>query len=312
MGNFRYTGGGINKFLNTEKMNNKTKYIWAAIVIVALVFVGFLWYWSFGKKGKNLPTSSQTENSANEGSNNSLENSSSEGEVTNEIASEDETDYNAICENGEWLEIANQSGELASVTGKLRKVYPDDASSEFKNYQYYLEGTESFGLTGKDLFKLDYFEDREVEVQGTKDANKKEIAVARVRCSGKETDKNVLSRRKALMSWLADNINSLAPQKAKYQKWTVDIVDFVDENNVYVEYYDTIEDTENDINEDTSRRILVETAAKPGGYSAKVLAYWEMGEDDYVLKTGTDKFEDSEVIASYQYDPEQKTWERID
>jgi len=294
---------------------NKTKLIWGGIVAFALVFVGLLWYWSFGKKGEGLSTFSQTENSASESSDNSLKNSSSESEMIDKIAledEEDEADYNAICENGEWFEIADQPGELASATGKLRKVYPDDSSAEFRNYQYYLEGAERFGLTGKDLFKLDYFEDREVEVQGVKNTAKKEISVARVKCTGKETDKNILSQRKVLMNWLAANINSFAPQKAKYQKWTVDIVDFVDENNVYVEYYDTIEDTENDVNEDTARRILLETVAKPGGYSAKVLAYWEIGEDDYVLKTGTDKFEDSEVIASYQYDSEQKTWERID
>jgi hypothetical protein len=80
-----------------------------------------------------------------------------------------------------------------------------------------------------------------------------------------------------------------------------------------VEYYDTVEDDENsDIEDDTSRRILVELTAKSGGYDANVLAYWEMGEDDYVLKTGTDKFEEAESAASYQYDPENKTWERID
>ena len=293
-------------------MNNKAKLIWGGIVVVALIFAGFLWYYSYARKGKSLMTSTQTE--SNVGGGGSFENAVEEGNTADEsMNGEDETDYNAMCENGEWLKIADQSGEVSSVTGKLRKVYPDEPT-EFKSYLYYVEGTESYGITGSNLFKLDYFEDREVEAQGVKNADKKEIAVSQVKCTGAETDKSILDQRKKLMNWLAANINSIAPQKAKYQKWTVDIVDFVDENNVYVEYYDAIEDDENsEVEEDTSRKILVEATAKSDGtYSAKVLAYWEMGEDDYVLKTGTDKFEDVEDVISYQYDPEKKTWERID
>lgn len=291
-------------------MNNKTKYIWGGIVAVALIFAGFLWYQSYARKGKSLTAPAQT----GVGADDSFENSIDSGNLADEETGEDETDYNAMCENGEWLKIADQSGEISSVTGTLRKVYPDDESNEFKNYLYYVEGAESYGITGSNLFKLDYFEDREAEVQGVKNAAKKEIAVSQVKCTGKETNKDVLNQRKNLMNWLATNINAIAPQKAKYQKWAVDIVDFVDENNAYVEYYDTVEDNEDsDVEDDTSRRVLVETSAKAGGgYDVKVLAYWEMGEDDYVLKTGTDKFEDSEEIASYQYDPEDQTWERID
>ncbi|MDD5489841.1 MAG: hypothetical protein PHP25_04150 [Candidatus Moranbacteria bacterium] len=293
----------------------KSKLIWGGIVIIALIFAGFLWYQSYARKGKTLLNTSQTENSA--GSNGSLENALPGNETAEQSAdAEDNTDYNAMCENGEWLKLADQSGEISSVTGKLRRVYPDDSPAEFKSYQYYIEGTESLGITGSNLFKLDYFEGREMEVQGVKNAAKKEIAVTQVKCTGKETDKNVLGQRKNLMNWLAANINSIAPQKAKYQKWTVDIVDFVDENNVYVEYYDTAEDDEKmDISDDTSRRILVETAPSGAGFSAKVLAYWEMGEDDFVLKQGNDKFDYDNIdnfAASYQYDQDQKTWERID
>lgn len=289
----------------------KSKLIWGGIVVLALIFAGFLWYQSSTKKTTSLLNTSQTKDGVENAD--GFENAIEEGDVIDEDIAEDETDYNAMCENGEWLKISDQSGEMATAVGKLRKIYPDDAPSQFKSYQYYIEGTESLGVTGTSLFKLDYFEGREVEAQGLKNAGKNEIAVAQVKCSGKETDKNVLGQRKNLMNWLVANINSVAPKKAKYQKWTVDIVDFVDENNVYVEYYDTVEDDENsDIEDDTSRRVLIETAAKSGGYDAKVLAYWEMGEDDYTLKTGTDKFEDVEDVFSYQYDSEQKTWERID
>lgn len=291
-------------------MDNKWKYIWGGIVLVALVFAGFLWYQSYARKGMTA-IQSTPEGEGFGSLKNTLDDSALGGGGD---AEEDDTDYNAICEKGERLKIADLTGEMSTVSGKLRKTYPDDEANAFKNYQYHVEGAESLGVTGDNIFKLDYFEDREVEIQGVKNAAKKEIAVAEVKCGGTETDKNVLDQRKNLMNWLAANIDSVAPQKAKYRKWTVDIADIVDEKNVYVEYYDAIEDDENsDIEDDTSRKVLVEASAKSdGSFEPKILAYWEMGEDDYVLKTGTDKFEDVEDVFSYQYDPEKKIWERID
>jgi len=293
-------------------MNNKSKLIWGGIVILALIFAGFLWYQSYARKSKLLSQSAATEEKAGAGENTAAVAENVDNGTNN--GGEEEVDYNAICENGEWVKITDQSDTLSTAVGMLRKVYPDDPSSQFKNYLFYVEGAENLGITGEKLFKLDYFEGREVEIQGVKNSEKKEIAISEVKCAGKETDKNIIEGRKKLMGYLAANINTIAPQKAKYQKWTIDIVDFVDEKNVYVEYYDTVEDDENsDINEDTSRRILAEAAARADGkYDTKVLAYWEMGEDDYVLKNGTDKFKDADIVASYQYDPEKKTWERID
>jgi hypothetical protein len=297
-------------------MKNNIKYIWGGIVIIALIFGGYLLYESKAQRGKNAqkenPASSQTSEDTGSEVDVAPGDSASSADTESDM---EEIDFNAICEGGEWMKIADLTGEMATVSGKMRKVYPDDeASSQFKSYYFYLEGNPSLGISGKDLTKLDYFEDREVEIQGMKDSGGKSISVSQIKCSGKETDKDLISKRNSLMSYLEANINSIAPQKAPHQKWTIDIVDFVDENNVYVEYYDTVEDDENsDVNEDTGRRVLLETSPKAGGgYDVKVLSYWEMGEDDFVLKTGTDKFEDVEDVSSYQYDPEAGTWERID
>lgn len=291
---------------------NRSKYIWVAIVIVALIFIAFLGYHGYKSRVKSFIEGTKTqENEQAAGASEENINDQSDNAGDNEA----DIDYNAICENGEWLKIADISGDLTSETGKLRRVYPDDtASAQFKDYLYYLEGTSSFGLTGNDLSRLDPFEGREVEIQGIKGNGDKEIAVAQVRCTGSETDKNLINSRMKLLNYIGANINSLAPHKAKYQKWTVDTVDFADNSNVYVEYYDTIEDTENsNINEDTSRKILLQVSLKSdGSYNPKVLAYWEMGEDNYVLKEGADKFSDVKDMVTYQYDPEQKTWERID
>lgn len=279
---------------------------------MALIFAGFLWYSTYRAKNKTLPGN---ENGTGISSFENAINGEDASAIDEEAIDEEMENFNAQCEAGEWLKIADQSGNLTNVSGKLRRVYPDDESAkQFSGYSYFIEGTESIALAGSSLAKLDYFEDREVEAQGVRSTEKKELAVAQVRCAGAETNKNVLDERRKLMDYISANINSVAPKKAKYQKWAVDIVEFVDESHVYVEYYDAIEDDENsDIDEDTARKILVEAAVKAGGgYDLKVLAYWEMGEDDYILKEGNDKYENAGDTNSYQFDPEKNKWERID
>lgn len=293
--------------------SNKSKQIWMIIVAVAVIFVAFLWYRSYSAKKNNLLNKTETT-----GSESSLRDTLDENE--NQMISDEEAeaidaeeeDFNAICENGEWVNISDQSGNSSSLTGKLRKVYPDDeAAKEFAGFQFFLEGAEKIALTGTNLDKMDYFEDREVEVQGAKSANGKEIAVFQVKCAGKETDKNVINDRKKMMDYISANINTIAPKKAKYKSWVVDEIDIVDENNVYVLYYDAVEDDENsDLEEDTGRKLLLEISPKTDGtYDIKQTAYFEMGEDDYVAVQGTDKFADSETV-DYSFDPESNVWER--
>ncbi|PIU77697.1 MAG: hypothetical protein COZ28_00745 [Candidatus Moranbacteria bacterium CG_4_10_14_3_um_filter_44_15] len=291
---------------------NKSKLIWGGIVAIALIFAGFLWYSTYKAKNKLLQGG---ENGAEISSFEDAINGDDILAIDEENLDEEMENFNAQCEAGEWLKIADQSGSQTTVSGKLRRVYPDDeAAKQFSGYSYFIEGPESIALAGSNLAKLDYFEDREVEVQGVKNSEKKELAVAQVKCTGAETNKNVLDERRKLMDYVAANINSIASKKAKYQKWAADIIEFVDESHAYVEYYDAVEDDENsDVDEDTARKILVEAAAKAGGgYDLKVLAYWEMGEDDYILKEGSDKYEDVGDTNSYQYDPEKNKWERID
>lgn len=284
------------------------------MIVLIVAVAGFLWYRGSAQKGNMI----QPENKAGEAEN-SVQgeipaDSSTNADASSQEADLEDADFNALCENGEWMKIADTSGDIATVSGKLRKVYPDDeASKEFQSYQFYLEGSEKMALSGKDLTKLDYFEDREAEAQGVKDSGGKALEVSQIRCAGAETDKDLISQRNKVLDYISANINSIAPKKAPYQKWAVDIVDFVDENNAYFEYYDTAEDDENSsVEADTGRKILAEISAKTaGGYSAKVLAYWEMGEDDYVLKSGIDKFENVEDVTSYQYDSDTKKWERI-
>lgn len=279
-------------------MSNKTKFF--VLIVLILVVAGYLAYKNKemkGEKSENKPEMS-------------------EQDFLDSISAEEDSyqNFNIQCENGEWVEVADLRGESVSLSGKLRRTYSDDdLSQDIKNFQYYIDGQTKTALSGADLSKLEIFEDRDVEVKGVKSEDGKSVAVSQVRCAGSETDKTSIDSREKAMNWLAENINLIAPQKAPHKQWTVDTADFVDEKNVYVEYYDAVEDDEySEIDEDTSRMILLEMSTKSdGGYEAKTLASWEMGEDDYVLKSGEDKFEEVMDTYLYQYDFEEKSWTRI-
>lgn len=290
---------------------SKSKFFSALLVVLILALGVYVWRHASLTSVKSLKDSAAPQD-GEQVADNPAENMD---DISEGINPED-IDYNAICENGDWLNVASVSGETFSASGKLRRVDPEDEkTAQFKNYLYYLEGTPSYALTGTDLSQLDPFESRTVEIQGVKNSEGKEIAVSQIKCSGSETDKNMISSRTKFLDFIAQNISAVAPHKAKYQNWTVDTVDFVDNNNVYAEYYDTVENDENSsIEDDTSRQILLEISPQgDASFSTKLLAYFEMGDEDYVLKEGSDKFADvrEEDKMIYQYDQDRKTWERI-
>lgn len=280
------------------------------VAIIILIVAGFLWY-----RGWKTKQASVGEMSSSGDSSFSDVIDGADSGVAQEIADleQAEADFNAKCENGEWVKIGDAQ-ETATLSGKVRRVYPDEESAKtFGAFQFFLEGTEKIGLAGGEIGNLDPFEDREAEVKGAKSADGKTFAVSEARCAGAETDKNLISERTNLLNWLVPNINAIAPKKAPHQKWVVSTADFVDGKNAYIEYYDMAEDSDDSaIEEDTSRMILAEISADSGkGYSVKILAYWEMGTDDYELKTGSDKFENVEETTMYEYDSEDNSWTRI-
>jgi len=284
-----------------------SKFKMALLAILVLAVAVFVWYsgWKAGqKKGANSIPASKTENTQAD--------SASQAE---EDLAQATQEFEAKCANGEWVKIADVQGDLTSVAGKLRRIYPEDeVSADLQGFEYYIESASAnTALSGNDLSALENFESRDVEIQGVKSADGKSTAAVQVKCAGAETDKSAIDARTKLMDWLAANINSIAPAKAPYKSWVVDTADFVDDKNVYVEYYDAAEDDENsNVEEDTSRQALIQATPKSGGgYDVQVLAYWEMGENDYVLKSGSDKFENTEDTFLYQYDSETKSWERI-
>ena len=290
----------------------------AIIVILIIAVAGFLWYRSHVPKNKIIQTVNKpTETAINppQTDQSVVDDSSSLADASSDETDTAQADFNALCEKGEWMKIVDLSGEMTTASGKLRKVYPDEeASKEFQNYPYFLEGSEKMALTGKDQTKIDNFEDREVEVQGAKATDGKSLEISQIRCAGSETDQTVISQRNKALAYIAKNISSIAPEKPPYQKWVVDSAIILDENDFYVDYYDTIEDSDNsEPNLDTMHRVLLEISPKDGvNFGVKVAAYYVPGEEDLALKQGIDKFKnmDETTFPSYTYDSEENSWTR--
>jgi len=313
-------GSRIVFFENNMLGKRLTIYLVALVIAVAIV----LFYRS--EKNKNMhPTATSPSSAASSVKNNS---DTTNNNIDSSAASLDQSDqanqdFSAQCENGEWVKIADIQGDVSSATGILHWVDTDSdpASKQFENYTHYLDGKEKIALinpavkTDDDTNDLDLFQGREVEVQGiAKQAGVKEMQVSQVRCTGSETDKNIASSRVAMLDYISSNIAAIAPEKAPYQKWSADSAIILDDKDMYVDYYDTIQDGENsDPNIDTMHRVLLEVLPSEGGkYSAKVLAYYVPGADDYSLKQGTDKFksQDETAFPFYSYDPEGNSWTR--
>ncbi len=295
-----------------EQNNMSGKKLTIILIVLVVIAAAGLIYRGWKNKPSDLSASEKT--AADLTQNNASLSGEEIGKESGESEDFSNQEFQILCENGNWVKIADIQGELITVGGKLRHIYSDEeVPQNVSDFEFYIEGKENISLSGSNLSKLDNFEDRDVEAQGVKSAGGKSIAISQIRCAGAETDKASIGARAKIMNWLAENINSIAPQKAPYQKWIIDTAEFVDEKNVYVEYYDMAEDDENfDADIDTSRMALLEIGTgSDGNYSAKALAYWEAGEDDYELKTGVDKFEDAEDTYLYQYDSEEKSWIRL-
>jgi hypothetical protein len=301
-------------------MSGKRLTIYLITLVIAIA--AFLFYRNEKNKNMQPAAAPSSTDSSVKNSNTANDNADSSAENSDQFDQADQ-DFATQCENGEWVKIADIQGDISSATGILHWVdtESDAASKQFENYTHYLVGKEKIALinpamkTDDDENNLDLFQGREVEVQGiSKQGAAREMQVSQVRCTGSETDKALASSRVAMLDYISASISAIAPEKAPYQKWSVDSATILDEKDVYVDYYDTLQDEDSSDPElDTMHRVLIEVSPKEGGgYDARVLAYFVPGEEDFSLKQGTDKFknQDETAFPFYIYDAEENSWTR--
>lgn len=292
------------------------------LIVLILIVAGFLVYRS-QKNKKNQNTQSATTASSTNNSQNNESNANDNTSATDTNSDQSDQDFDLQCQNGGWVKIADVEGDATTIQGTVQAVDPEDeATKAFQSYRNYLDnGKEKIGLvdpnvkSDNDDSNLDFFQTREVEVQGVLGQGAaKEMKVSQIRCAGKETDKSTADNRAKILNYISANISSIAPEKAPQKSWVASSVIVIDEKDFYVDYYDTIEDDENsDLGLDTTHRVLLEmNSGENGKFDAKVLAYYIPGEEDITLKQGKDKFEniDETTLPSYSYDSESNSWSR--
>ncbi len=106
--------------------------------------------------------------------------------------------------------------------------------------------------------------------------------------------------RQVVMKDLAVKITELSPEKAVLGgKWYITRFWFADDKNVYAEYEDG----------HIMARILVEISGEDEKPKYKVAAFFEPGENDWILKTGKDTML-GKKLDLYEFDDNKGEWVR--
>jgi hypothetical protein len=210
------------------------------------------------------------------------------------------------CENGEWTEFPEytQSGNFSEYKGNAN--IKNILGKEFTNQ----DGSLSF-TTDKN-YSLTFFVDREVRIEGVDvgTPSKKNIYVKRIKCVGKEANKDIRSERQNLMTYISNNISSLAMEKSHGSAWQVQTFYFVNDTDVYVEYESL--GTLGGESPYDARLWLIKASRMDGSVPIiETLAYIQEDENDpdkNVVKVGQDLYKDADNMTVYEFDSEKKIW----
>lgn len=210
------------------------------------------------------------------------------------------------CENGEWTEFPdyNESGEFSEYEGNANIKNISD--EKFTNQ----DGSLSF-TTDKN-YSLTFFVDREVRIEGSEigSQGKQEIYVKRIKCVGKEANKDIQSERQNLMTYISGNIGSLAMEKSHGSVWQVQTFYFINDTDVYVEY-ESLGSFGGDAPYD-ARLWLIRASRMDGSVPIiETLGYIQEDENDpdkNVVKVGQDLYKDAGNMTVYEFDSDKKIW----
>jgi hypothetical protein len=135
--------------------------------------------------------------------------------------------------------------------------------------------------------------------QQPQDAGQNQEATSTQETIGKSQDEVASDLfRQGTMNDLAGKIAVLSPSKPVLGgKWFVDRFWFADDRNVYIEYEDG----------HIMRRILVQVSGQAEKPEYKVVAYFEPGDSDWALKSGSDTMA-GKRLSLYEYDQGKKQW----
>lgn len=223
-----------------------------------------------------------------------------------DVVSDFENKIPAQCENGGWIEFPDyaENDKISDYAENVRIKMPKD--QKFSN-----EDSSIIFSTNKD-YSLFFFAERDVRVEGINIGTdkKKEIYVKRIKCVGKEANKETQIQRQSLMKYISDKINLIALQKAQHNDWQVETFYFYNDTDVYVEY-----ESQSSIAEKVpyDRRLWLIRATKMERLipAIETLAYIQEDAEDWdknIVKLGEDLYRDADNMTVYEYDEETKKW----
>jgi hypothetical protein len=210
------------------------------------------------------------------------------------------------CENGEWTEFSDyeKSGNFPEYAdnANLKSGSGDGFTNE--------DGSILF-MTGEN-YSLEFFVERDVRVEGINigTSGKSKIYVKRIKCVGKEADKDIQAQRRNLMNYISKNIDELAIEKSKGGDWQILTFYFVNDSDIYIEYEssDSI-----GLESPYEARLWLVRVSKMGTDVPVIetLAYIQEDEEDpdkNVVKIGEDIYRDADNMSIYEFDMEANDW----
>jgi hypothetical protein len=208
------------------------------------------------------------------------------------------------CENGEWIVFPDldNSGQYEKFSENARIRYLKDGD-RFTD----AEGRLDFS-TDKE-YSLFFFMDRDVRIEGY-DMGKQEKYVQKIKCVGEEANKDIQNQRRKLMSYISENIDSIALEKSPNSPWKIDSFYFVNDADLYVEY-ESAASLGGDGPYDARLWLIRATKLERSVPVIETLAYIQEDENDpdkNILKIGEDLYRDSSNMTIYEYDEDAKQW----
>lgn len=208
------------------------------------------------------------------------------------------------CENGNWIEFPdlNDQKQYEKFAGNEKLKY-DEKNGIFS-------GTDSSSVfSTNENYSLMFFMDRDTRIEGYK-LPSNQIYVKKIKCVGVEADQDILKARRNLMSYISNNINGLALEKASKNDWQVETFYFANDTDFYVQY-----ESEGSFMEEASydsRLWLIRVKESSRTVPViETLAYIAEDAEDpekNIVRQGSDLYKDAKNLTVYEFDEDANQW----
>lgn len=210
------------------------------------------------------------------------------------------------CESGEWTEFPDYT-----KTGNFTP-FQGNATLKMKDSDSFTSEDDATFFTTDENYSLAFFTDKVVWIEGLEigTGDKPEIYVKKIKCVGKEANRDIQAQRQRLMKYLDANIDSIALEKSKKSTWQIDTFYFVNDNDLYVEY-ESPASIVGDEPYDAHLWLIRATELERSVPVIETLAYIQEDETDpdkNIVRRGEDLYKDVTGMTVYEFDTDANRW----